>query len=338
MTVCIAALCASRKKIVAVADTKISFGDYSADDLVVKVEPLVRNWWVLLSGTDIVQIPFILSRAKELLQDETVYDEYRVPRAVHMAYVERLRLQIESQVLDRYDITLSEFSANGRADLSPELYKKLSDEISGISLGLQFMVVGFGADDIGHLVFVDGQGAPASYDSVGFCAIGSGMNAALSTLAFQADRKNLSVYLEESEAIYSCCAAKFVAESASDVGRNTFLTLLRGGEQPKFIFTRRIDHEVRKAWERYWIPRIPKSIINKIPEMIYGLEDLRSDESIRKFLGADIGPKNRSRRELLQEFEALNQLRSQYSAKTEANQSDQRSTTADPSPPLPSLD
>ena len=43
MTVCIGALCHNKRRIVSVSDTKVSFGDFSADDLVVKSESLLRT-------------------------------------------------------------------------------------------------------------------------------------------------------------------------------------------------------------------------------------------------------------------------------------------------------
>ena len=270
MTVCIAAICGD--KIITVSDSKVSFGgDYSADRAVVKFKPIAKRWIAMFSGADIMDQQFITSKAAELLSGETNLTDAVVSDALQRAYSDRLRKQIESQVLSRYGFDFDSFLSIGKDKLTETVYNELCGKISSVTLSLQFLVVGFDPAGKAHLVYVDGQSAPASYDTIGYCAIGSGMHSAMSTLAFYADLGAFSK-INLATGIYCCCAAKFMAESASDVGKDTFLVIVEQNDASVLI-PKDIER-LRKAWRKGGAPRIPKKLVAAIPQMILKGSDI----------------------------------------------------------------
>jgi hypothetical protein len=302
VTVCIAALCHNRKKIVAVSDSKGSYGDYSADDLLLKSTRLATNWYALFSGDQITEVTSILDGAKKKLAEAATIDQNVVADSIHVSLIDRLRAQIEAKVLSRFGLSLERFLDEGARLFTEKIYEELCSKITAISLPLTFLLAGFDSSGEGHLMVVDGDSAPYTYDLVGFGAIGSGGVSATSSLLFHSDRQYFSVYSAVEDCIYCCCEAKFMAESASDVGRTTFLTILENGKQPSFISSHRIDAEIRGSWKRLGAPRVPQQLIRQIPEMVFSW-DQTGDEGeslMKKFLG-----KSKRRGETMKEFKAL---------------------------------
>jgi hypothetical protein len=119
VTICIAALCENGEKIVTVSDSKVSFGDFSADGAVLKMEALFSRWMTLFAGEDIDQIPFILVRAHDLLfsarrKKGAIPTPQQVASALQRSYEERLEVQIEAKVLRRYGYTVKSFRDDGK--------------------------------------------------------------------------------------------------------------------------------------------------------------------------------------------------------------------------------
>jgi hypothetical protein len=284
---------------------KISLGDFSADGLARKMERLAANWWVLFAANDVTGLPFIFAKSRENLAAEATHDEFSVPRAVQAACAERLREQTESQELNRYGLTLKEFTSIGKERLSADLYAYLCNRIAQVSLGVDLMVVGFDAKGNGHLVLVGGTTPPAHSDMTGCCAVGSGEYLAMGSLMHDAHRQRLSVRSSVEECVYCCCSAKFMAESANGVGRETFLAIFKHDEPVRFISALRIEDEIRPAWERLEAPQVPASILKAIPEMIFSVGDLAGDCGFGVFLGPKGKKKNRDVGRLIKEFKNL---------------------------------
>ena len=118
VTVCIAAICERRTKIVAISDMKISFGGaWSADDVTNKNIALVRDWSVLQAGNNLTDAPRIIDRARERIGNGSAFSAHQVADALHQAYGDRLREQAEAQVLQRYGYTLESFAEKGKTQL-----------------------------------------------------------------------------------------------------------------------------------------------------------------------------------------------------------------------------
>ena len=277
VTIGIAALCESQKTIVSVSDLKISFGgEYSAADAVPKTNALIDNWSILYAGSDVADVDFVLTRARELLSNSLFFpDALTVAKAVDSALAERLQEQIEAQILRRYGLTADTFLNNGKLLLKDQLYNDISSAIAKASLSTHFILCGFDENGDGHIVLIDGDSPPKSYDTVGFCAIGSGANVALSNLAFHREHSHLTVHGGLPECIYCCCAAKFMSESATDIRDDSFVTVTRKDTPAAFISGRRMA-EIREAWKKYGAPKVPTRIVSKIPQMIHNRGDVKT--------------------------------------------------------------
>jgi hypothetical protein len=274
VTICISALCENRRKIIFVSDTKFSFGgSTSADDIATKAIEIHTRWSILFAGDDVTSVPFVVAQSRAALDKIPYPTPDEASMAVNDSLRARLCQEIEAQVLGRFGYTLESFRQNGKQDLTEMAYSDLVERIIAVKLPIQFIVAGFDRDGMGHLFAVEGDYAPADHTPVGFCAIGSGYTSAVSAMAFNAGKLLIGTYSMENEMIYGTCAAKFMAESASDVGLTTFLVIMEGGKDPRFISSPRID-EIRKIWEKNGAPRIPKKAVAAIPDMTFSVADL----------------------------------------------------------------
>jgi hypothetical protein len=93
----------------------------------------------------------------------------------------------------------------------------------------------------------------------------------LSSLSFYISRGELGPYSDLQRAVYCALASKFMAESASDVGKSTFLVILSNDDRDplEFIASPGIE-EIRELWNRRGIPKVPiKSIDQLIPNLVH---------------------------------------------------------------------
>jgi hypothetical protein len=309
VTVCIAALCERGKQIVSVSDSKISFDAYSADDAIVKSVPIAPGWRALFAGSDIIEAQAIINAASSALSENAIYDPRTVKESVYVAYYDRLHRQIEATILMQYGMTLNEFVGHGKDRFTDREHEALFDKIASVSLSSELILAGFDAEGDGHIILINGDGPPKEYDSVGFCCIGSGANMAYGMLLYQANKNHLGADGELGECIYCCCEAKFMSESASEVGRETFLSVFRAGEPPSFILSTRID-EIRTAWEKYGAPKIPPAILKTIPDMLFTRDQWmnhKTQSDVDRILGKVRRNDRRSSR-FRREFKGLKRL------------------------------
>ncbi len=94
---------------------------------------------------------------------------------------------------------------------------------------------------------------PHDFDSIGFAAIGSGAPAALASLSFATDHYGFGRYSDMRESAYHLLAAKFMSESATDVGQNTFF--LSVGKNGNFFLHSLGMEAVRKSWMKHGAPK-----------------------------------------------------------------------------------
>jgi hypothetical protein len=122
-------------------------------------------------------------------------------------------------------------------DYSPKSHAEMIGLIEGSFLntppydtGRMFLLAGFDDRGFPHLSIhhEDEKNGPVYVDRSGanYSAIGIGADQALLVLSQFGHRRTRTV----AETLYSVCAAKFFAENASDVGRETQVYVLRQGE------------------------------------------------------------------------------------------------------------
>ena len=270
VTVCIGALCENGNKIVLVSDNKVSFGDFSADMAVFKQEVFFPRWVTLFAGDDVEHIPFILQKARSLLfaaqrRKKKQPSPTQVANAIQRAYEERLNAQIEAKVLRRYQFTCQSFRDEGKKKCTQEHYNNLCLQISKVKLSLKFLLAGFDEKDKGHLIVGGGNEEPEDYNLLGFAAIGSGKSAALSSLLFERERQHINQSSPVSQCVYVTYAAKFMAESASDVGHKSTCGLIAEPDKISMILE---WWKIRDIWENEGAPRLPDDLERRVSPLI----------------------------------------------------------------------
>jgi hypothetical protein len=273
VTICIGALCENRDKIVLISDSKVSFGDFSADMAVFKMETLFPGWMTLFAGDDTEHIPFILERTQELLykasrRKKASPSPAQAANALQRAYQERLDAQIEAKVLRRYGFTVKTFCNDGKKKCTATMYNGICNKIAGVKISLTFLVAGFDAKKKGRLIVGGGEDAPTDYTQLGYWAIGTGANSALSSLTFHRERQHISTGASVEECVYVVCASKFLSESATDVGRATTGCIISTHGLEMLLS----EHPVRQLWEAEGAPRLPKNIESHIKPLIVSPE------------------------------------------------------------------
>jgi ATP-dependent protease HslVU (ClpYQ) peptidase subunit len=289
VTVCIAALCENSEKIILVSDTKVSFGDFSADSAVFKMELLFSRWMTLFAGEDVEHIPFILSRTNDLLttvrkRKRAIPTPQQVANALQRSYDERLEAQIEAKVLRRYGYTVKSFRDEGKKKCTASIYNGLCSKIANVKLSLKFLLAGFDEKNKGHIIVGGGEETPTDYTMLGFWAIGTGASAALSSLTYHRQRQHISPSTPVEQCLYVACASKFMSESARDVGQTTnigTISMIDG------VHTAHIN-PIRKIWTNEGAPRLPENIEARIKPLIVtpdrAMEDAKAAIAVFKQL------------------------------------------------------
>lgn len=270
VTICIGALCEGRKVVVAASDMLVTLGSTASDVSVFKNDVLFPRWAVMIAGDDTEHIDPILARAKHLLSKKL---EHKTPQQVvdklTQAYEERLQQEITAKVLSRYRFTPNTLRDTGKRKLTASVYNALAARIALVRIRLQFLVVGFDHNDVGHVLgLVGGDGAPVSYDRLGYWAIGEGAPMALASLGFFNHQSRLSGSLSIGECVYQVLAAKFMSESIKTVGRQQMIAIYGPDHKVRFISLAN-QQRIRDVWVTEGAPRIPKKIVDAIPGMLH---------------------------------------------------------------------
>jgi hypothetical protein len=295
VSICIALLTEQRGKIVCVTDERASFESFSGENMTLKNSPFAYDWTALYAGNDVEHaIPIIeLARAACSKAQEKKSPNRLTPREIadifDSAYSEHLQAHIEAKILRKHGFDSESFQASGKSRCTPEVYAKVWDKIDKLKFSLSFLLCGLSperlsAKEAGHIWCVNGEDAPACYDSIGCWAIGRGAGAALSTLAFYMSHCGLSVNSDVEKSVYAAIAAKFMAEKASDVGTSTFVTISEPNcrENVKFVSLEGVE-TIRKQWLRKGAPKIPKETVELTKKLIY--QNLTTPDEISAAIG-----------------------------------------------------
>jgi len=269
VSVCIAVLSESRKKIVCVTDARASFKDFSSDKLALKNWPFFRDWVALYAGSDVEYVPSILEgtsdRLYALMKKGRKIGAKEVGNALQAMWWAKLDELVEYRVLRRHKVSTREFLSK-RKFFTDEVYNNLRNRMEQIKLSLQILACGFDPDGQGRILLIDGVTPPRRYDPTGVFAIGTGASAALSALSFHADKNYLSQFSDINTSLYCALEARFMAASAQDVGReSTFVTVMEKGKEIQYMSDLGVEY-IRKVWARSGAPRIPKQALETISQ------------------------------------------------------------------------
>lgn len=277
MTVCIAAIGMDGfshmpdrgdEVIVSVADRKLSLFYTSGDGAVSKKFFFHDDWIAMMAGADITPCVEIINASSKLFakKKNTLAN---VTSAVRTAFQNHLQQLIEDKVLSRYKMKLADFQRNGKKRFTPEVFNLLCSQIDNVALGCEFLVSGFDDEREPHIFTVTNPGIVSNYDRPGFWAIGSGANTALGMLFYRG--QNVHEHVEET--LYNACEAKFMAESATDVGADTEMYIAKHGYRG-FSYGGNLLSVIREEWEKHGKPKMPSEVCKEIrQEGIYFSKD-----------------------------------------------------------------
>ena len=219
----------------------------------------------MISGKFSQQRP-ITGRIEKSLQGVTDPSLKQVSDACISAFEAENKRLAEESILSKYDMTVEDF-VKSRQLLGDSLYESLWKEIGRIKIGCDLLVCGFDGNYEGHIFIVsnptdENPSFITHCDDPGFGVIGSGAYLAESTLyAFEAVWTNRLAIV-----VYQCIIAKYIAESASDVGQTTFLQVfdMYGND----FDLPNLEEWIRKQWLKTGKPRIPRTALEKISNAI----------------------------------------------------------------------
>jgi hypothetical protein len=269
VTVCIGAFAENEARIVVVADSKVAFGDFSADTGALKYQLLGQGYLSLIAGNDVVYAAPTINRVqKEIFRTKT-RDADEIAEIVHEQLCQTRNRIIESKVLKKYNLSLEEFVSKGKKSFTEQAYYDIYNRIERERLSLEFLVAGFDAHDKPHLRIVTAEEPPHDYDSLGFASVGSGAAAALASLTFAKDHCAFARHCDIEEATYFLLSAKFMAESATDVGRETFFLSISPTRGIYHLYDMGAVDEVRRLWLKEGAQRRSKRTIKALKDLLY---------------------------------------------------------------------
>jgi hypothetical protein len=245
----------------------LSMSDMSIDDLTSKFQGIGARWIAMYAGNDISPVVPIFKAVKMSLRpascEETLED---VVGAFRSAIRNEMTVKAEALVLSKLDMNMSEFRREGLASLGNELFTRLAYDIEQINLDLVFLVFGFEGkiQPAGHIFTINGTGEVSYFDISRFWAIGSGQTSALGTLFGIRDGVP---YLGLSDVLYLVAKAKFSAESAVGVGRETSAIVLRSNGK-RFLVHSGGMAKLKAIWEATRGPDVPTGANEAASELL----------------------------------------------------------------------
>jgi hypothetical protein len=228
-----------------ISDTELSLGITTTSEL--KARALAKNWGVMFAG-EITYAENVIDEAQRLLSQETVTAK-KAATAMTQSYQSVRRARLEEQYLGTYGWTMQQFLEQGPDVPSPTHRQYLLDSFDRYDLGCQFLVAGFSAHDsqFPTIFEVDNPGIYVDRSIVGYAAIGSGANSAITYLASHSQQNIDPLWIS----LYNAIAAKRVGERAPGVGNETTaLILSRGQDHPEDV--RWLQQEEATAINDIW--------------------------------------------------------------------------------------
>jgi 20S proteasome alpha/beta subunit len=282
VTICIAATCnwdGKSEAIVTASDHMVSMGHFSADNVCAKIEPIHPQWEVMFAADDMTDAEPIINgvrlKISKILGPRMGLKQ--VMSAFSGVYKQYLKDETERQFLSPFGITVREFMSKR---FGPERFPDILNKIKAAHIECEFLVCGFGAQGEPHIFTMSGIGKVNVYDRLGFWAIGSGQQSALSSLFFHRYNRNLGPL----PAVYHVCEAKFMSETAVGVGKvPTFVSLHYQGNKRAYVLEHSVD-SIRGFWKKEGCPRVPRGVLEHIgKECIEGYDPESKQRAILKF-------------------------------------------------------
>jgi ATP-dependent protease HslVU (ClpYQ) peptidase subunit len=262
MTVCIAAYCTREKTWVGAADSLLSVGDMAGDSLTFKIRGIGNNWIAMSAGNDVSPVDSIVNHVSARLKRDgdslaILVDAFR------QAYRSEIIQSVETDLLSRFQMDITEFKREGNNTFGPEIFSRMVYQIQETNVDLSFLVVGFDGNQE-RIFKVSSPGRVAFYDSLGFWAIGSGETAALAIL-FGCQSPIIFKHLPK--VVAKVAQAKFVAERVPGVGERTTMFLLKQDSSRKLLQNDALG-DLREEWEKLVVEDTPETVVKVAAELL----------------------------------------------------------------------
>jgi hypothetical protein len=234
---------------------------------------LSKTWKCLISGKFAQHRPLVSRVAEALSAGASSYGE--VAKACTDAFIAENKRLAEESILAQYGMTMADFVTSRHA-LGDALHERIWGDIGRVKLGCDLLVCGFDNHQFPHVFIAsnpneDNPSFVTDCDFPGFGSIGTGSYLADSAIygSHQNPASNLIT------TIYNTLNAKFLSESASDVGEQTYLYIFdETGEKVKMGESEDLEDVLREQWIAHGKPTIPKdayaSIVERLPEHLRG--------------------------------------------------------------------
>jgi hypothetical protein len=288
VTLCIAAIAENGKDLVLVNDTKVSFGSYLADKAFNKNIPFIGEYALLIAGDDVAHAGAVIHRATVAARKLRESDEI-AEVLFRECQVERDRI-VEARILKKHLFDTKTFQQKGKHLCTDAVFYDIHSRMEHIPFSLDFILAGFDLKGNAHIRFTNCDTPPQDYDAIGFWAIGSGATSAIGSYCHAVEYLHTSRNAPIAEVAYHTLAAKFMAESASDVGKDTFFVALRSVQdstttaqtQMRFLSFWGGMEYVRKRWEKDGAPRMPKGMSQALEDLMHSHEEGTSPEIVNR--------------------------------------------------------
>ena len=149
-----------------------------------------------------------------------------------------------------------------RSDLGDANFDNLKYQIENFDLGVELLIAGFDKHLVPHIFSLCDHNPVQYHDAIGFHAIGIGSISAMGMLY-----NTRNIWADAAEAVYRALEAKFTSEPAPGVGKDTFAVII-GPEGQNAVFTADKTAEIKKMWEKFGKPQLPKRIVEAVAEEI----------------------------------------------------------------------
>lgn len=230
LTIGIAAITGDRRFIVTASDRMLSSSDgvVPATEDSLKARQIAKSWALMFAAEDAnIFLPVVRQVWEELIPtpeaEKKSYDLDEVQAVVADVYRNTFDATFTSKYLVRYGYkNIADFKATGFAQFGDQKFREICDAIDNFDLGLSLMAYGFDGKKKPHIFQVENPATITDHNLLGYAVIGSGFYMATASLR----RKKMPHFLNPM--IYRVLEAKFSAETAPGVGKDTILFWMTG--------------------------------------------------------------------------------------------------------------
>ncbi len=199
----------------------------------------------MFAGDGIEPVTPIKDGTARALKDIEKPSVEQVIIAVSDSYEAKRSADAELLYLMKHGWSLEQIKTEGKARLPDALLKEWYGNFADHELkGVELLVCGFDADNIGHIFSVESAygGVPQQHDIGGYYAIGSGSVNAMFIMGYS----QLGPKKKLREALYYAYEGKFYREHAPSVGPDTDIYVLRPNVSEIKISDKSVDKTLTK--------------------------------------------------------------------------------------------